>query len=113
MNRHIGVIMDPISQINIKKDSSFAMLLAAQARGYSISYMEQGDLFLRDGITSAEMRSLKVIDNSENWFELGTKETRPLSTLDAILMRLDPPFNMEYIYTTYLLEQAESAGVLV
>ena len=113
MKRHIGIVMDPISRINIKKDSSFAMLLAAQAQGYAISYMEQGDLFLGDGMTSAEMRSLKVTDNSKNWFELGPVETKPLSILDAILMRLDPPFNMEYIYTTYLLEQAESAGVLV
>lgn len=113
MKRHIGIVMDPISNIKVKKDSSFAMLLAAQARGWSISYMEQGDLFLSEGIASAEMQSLKVTDDSSNWYQLGQKEIRPLSSLDTILMRLDPPFNMEYIYTTYLLEQAESTGVLV
>ena len=100
MKRHIGIVMDPISKIKIKKDSSFAMLLAAQAQGWSISYMEQSDLFLSEGIASAEMQPLTVTDHCSDWYELGQKETKPLSFLDAILMRLDPPFNMEYIYTT-------------
>ena len=113
MSRQIGIVMDSISAINIKKDSSFAMLLAAQAKGWSLFYMEQQDLFLHQGIVSAEMKPLRVIQNADQWFELGDSQTRPLSELDSILMRKDPPFDMEYIYSTYLLEQAEAAGVLV
>lgn len=113
MSRHIGIVMDPISAINIKKDSSFAMLLAAQAKGWSLYYMEQQDLFLHQGIVSAEMKPLRVFQNADKWFELEDSQTLALADLDAILMRKDPPFDMEYIYSTYLLEQAEAAGVLV
>lgn len=113
MSRHIGIVMDSISAINIKKDSSFAMLLAAQAKGWSLFYMEQQDLFLNQGIVSAEMTPLTVFENADKWFALGECQTLPLADLDAILMRKDPPFDMEYIYSTYLLEQAEAAGVLV
>jgi glutathione synthase len=113
MTRHIGIVMDPISAITIKKDSSFAMLLAAQAKGWTLYYMEQQDLFFNQGIVSAEMKSLRVFENAEKWFELGKSQPLPLADLDAILMRKDPPFDMEYIYSTYLLEQAEAAGVLV
>lgn len=113
MSRHIGIVMDSISAINIKKDSSFAMLLAAQAKGWSLYYMEQQDLFLHQGIVSAEMKPLRVFQDATKWFELGESRTLPLADLDAILMRKDPPFDMEYIYSTYLLEQAEAAGVLV
>jgi glutathione synthase len=113
MTRHIGIVMDPISAITIKKDSSFAMLLAAQAKGWSLYYMEQQDLFLHQGIVSAEMKPLRVFENADKWFELGNSQTLPLADLDAILMRKDPPFDMEYIYSTYLLEQAKAAGVLI
>jgi glutathione synthase len=105
--------MDPISAINIKKDSSFAMLLAAQSKGWSLYYMEQQDLFLHQGVVSADIKPLRVINNSKHWYELGESEARPLADLDVILMRKDPPFDMEYIYSTYLLEQAQAAGVLV
>ncbi|MBE9532810.1 MAG: glutathione synthase [Proteobacteria bacterium] len=113
MSRHIGIVMDPISEITIKKDSSFAMLLAAQAKGWSLYYMEQQDLFLQQGIVSASMKPLQVMEDSEQWYQLGESQTLPLADLDVILMRKDPPFDMEYIYSTYLLEQAQSAGVLV
>ncbi len=109
----LGVVMDPIAAINIKKDSSFAMLLEAERRGWPIAYMEQGDVFLRDGRTFARMCALHVQDHAEHWFDLGAETVEPLGALDVILMRKDPPFDMEYIYTTYLLERAESAGVLV
>jgi glutathione synthase len=105
--------MDPISAINIKKDRSFAMLLAAQARGWTLYYMEQADLFLSEGKVSAEMRPLSVKEDPENWYSLGDTQTQQLATLDAILMRKDPPFDMEYIYSTYLLEQAQKDGVLI
>jgi glutathione synthase len=105
--------MDPISQITVKKDSTLAMLLAAQARGWSLEYMEVKDLYFSDGICHARMRPLVVRDDRQDWFDLGDAETKALSQLDVVLMRKDPPFDMEYIYATYLLERAEQAGVLV
>ncbi len=113
MSRHIGIVMDPISAINIKKDSSFAMLLAAQAKGWSLYYMEQQDIFLQNGIVSAKLQRLQVTEDEQNWYQLTESQTLPLADLDVILMRKDPPFDMEYIYSTYLLEQAQAAGVLV
>ena len=105
--------MDPISTIKIKKDSTFAMLLAAQARGWQLSYMELNDLSVIDGTAMANMRSLTVADDPAAWFELGDLTYEPLGDLDVILMRKDPPFDMEYIYATYMLELAEQQGVLV
>lgn len=109
----LGVVMDPISTIKIKKDSTFAMLLAAQARAWSITYMELNDLSVIDGVAMAQARELSVRDDPMGWFELGDYQSLPLSDLDVILMRKDPPFNMEYIYATYILELAERQGVLV
>ena len=109
----LGVVMDPIGSIKAYKDSTLAMLLEAQARGWTIRYMEQGNLFLRDGQTFARQRDLKLFDDTQRWFEWGGESTGPLSGLDVILMRKDPPFDMEYVYTTYLLERTEDAGVLV
>ncbi len=109
----LGVVMDPIGSIKAYKDSTLAMLLAAQVRGWPIRYMEQGDLYLRDGKAFARSRALRLFDDPKRWFEWGEETTGPLSELDVILMRKDPPFDMEYIYTTYLLERAEEEGVLV
>jgi len=109
----LGVVMDPISSIKIKKDSTFAMLLAAQARGWPLYYMEMNDLSVIDGQAWGIMRSLTVKDDAKGWFELGEAEQLPLSKLDVVLMRKDPPFNMEYIYATYILELAENAGTLI
>lgn len=105
--------MDPIGSIHIEKDSTFAMLLEAQARGWEVWYMEQGDLWLRDGTLHARRRRLQVQDHAEHWFEVSAERTGPLAELDVLLMRKDPPFDMEYLYTTYLLEHAEADGVLV
>ena len=113
MTIHIGVVMDPIDSIKIHKDSTFAMLLAAQARGWHIHYMQQCDLSLRDGECHAETRQLQVRDDPSGWFEFGDRQQLPLHQLDVVLMRKDPPFDMEYVYTTYLLQQAESKGCLV
>jgi glutathione synthase len=114
MQKSIGVIMDPISQINIKKDSTFAMLLEIQQRREcQIFYMEQTDLFLKNEIPYAKMRSLKVQWDTKNWFELGQPLIRRLNKLTVILMRKDPPIDMQYIYTTQLLEKAEKQGVQV
>ena len=105
--------MDPIQSIKRHKDSSFAMLLEAQARGWSLWYMEMNELLLQDGRAWARMRQLQVMDQPDDWFSFSTERSVPLDELDVILMRKDPPFDMEYIYATYLLEMAESRGSLV
>lgn len=113
MGLSLGVVMDPIGGIKIHKDSTFAMLLEAQRRGWPLWYMEQSDLSLADGRCMARMRELSVRDDPGGWFELGENRSAPLDALDVVLMRKDPPFDMEYVYTTYLLEQAEARGSLV
>lgn len=113
MTLRVGIVMDPISQITFYKDSSMAMLLAAQARGWSLFYMEQADLYQYAGKAMGRMRPLHVFDDAEHWYELGEEEAAPLSSLNVILMRKDPPFNGEFIYSTYLLEQAENEGTLI
>jgi glutathione synthase len=105
--------MDPIQHINVKKDTTLAMLLAAQRRGWSLHYMEMSDLFSEQGRALAAMGPLKVRDDAQDWYELGENQISPLAELDVILMRKDPPFNMDFVYSTYLLEQAESEGTLV
>jgi glutathione synthase len=109
----VGVVMDPIAGITPKKDSSLAMLLEAQARGHELSYMEQGGLWLDSGAPWGEMRPLEVADDPERWYTLGEASHRPLGEFDVILMRKDPPFDMEYVYSTYILGRAQEAGCLV
>ncbi len=113
MTTRLGIVMDPIRSIKVHKDSSFAMLLAAQRRGWQLFYMEQSDLYQHDGEISASMRSLQVFDREHDWFELAAASDQPLSELDVVLMRKDPPLDMEFLYTTYLLERASEQGVLV
>lgn len=108
-----GVVMDPISQIKTYKDSTFAMLLEAQRRSHNLYYMEPRDIFAKDGRVFADMQQLEVRDNTTDWFSLAPVESKPLDELDIVLMRRDPPFDMDYIYTTYMLELAEKAGTLV
>lgn len=113
MTVRVGIVMDPIAQISFKKDSSLAMLLAAQARDWSLFYMEVKDLYQAKGQARARVCPLKVSYDPEHWFELGAEQDMLLSDLDVILMRKDPPFDNEFVYATYLLEQAENAGSLV
>ena len=113
MSLKIGVVMDPIRDINFKKDSTLAMLFEAQSRGWSIYYMEQTDLFMAHDIARANMKPLKVFNDANHWYQLDEAEDLPLDSLDAILMRKDPPFDMEYIYSTYILEKAEDKGTLI
>jgi glutathione synthase len=107
------VVMDPISDIKPAKDTTLAMLLAAQGRGWQLWYAEQGDLWLRDGVPMARLRPVTVKNDLTDWYQLGESQIQGLAEFDVILMRKDPPFDMEYIYTTYILERAEEAGVLV
>jgi glutathione synthase len=113
MSVRLGIVMDPIAGISYKKDSSLAMLLAAQARGWSLSYMEQQDLYSLQGCSRARARPLQVQADPSGWFRLGEEQDIALAELDVILMRKDPPFDNEFLYTTHLLEQAERAGTLV
>jgi glutathione synthase len=113
MKLKLGIIMDPIASIKIVKDSSFAMLLAAQKKNWPIYYMLQQDLYLQNDQVFASVRPLQVKDDPAGWFELGEASSMAVADLDVILMRKDPPFDMEYIYTTYLLEMAEKQGSLV
>src|ERR1700758_1255301 len=110
--KRLGVVMDPIGAIGYAKDSTLAMLLAAQARGFELAYLEQRDLLLRDGVALGRLRALTVRADPGGWFTLGECALAPLSSLDCVLMRKDPPFDTEYIYTTYILERAEAAGLL-
>ena len=113
MTLTIGVVMDPIANIKFHKDTSLALLLAAQTRGWNLHYMEQGDLYLLQGEARATMRSLNVRNNSDDYYTLGLHEDRPLRDLDVILMRKDPPFDNEFIYSTYILEAAQKQGTLI
>lgn len=109
----LGMVMDPIDRINIKKDTSFAMLLEAQARDWELHYMELGNLYLRNGKAYAKTRTLEVQRDDKQWFRFVAEQDIALDALDVIIMRKDPPFDQEYLYATYLLELAEHAGVYV
>lgn len=106
-------MMDPIESIKAYKDSTLAMLLEAQARGWELWYMRPGDAWIENSDAHAEMRPLKVADDTHSWYQLGTAANKPLSVFDVILMRVDPPYNLEYINSTHLLELAAAQGVLV
>jgi len=109
----IGIVMDPIESITPYKDSSFAMLLEAQRRGAEIHYFQQRDLKILAGSALGYGQQLAVRDDNSDWFELGPGAEVELGSLDAILMRKDPPFDMEYVYTTYILDRALAAGALI
>ena len=110
MTIELGVVMDPIGSINIKKDSTFAMMLAARRRGWRVWVMELADLTVREGRTWGRMREMELHDDPAGWYQVRSQAVRPLEDLPAVLMRKDPPFDMEYIFATYLLEHAERHG---
>lgn len=109
----VGVIMDPIEKIKPQKDSSFALMLEAQARGMELYYMEMQDIALLNGRAVADMRPLQLSDSSDSYYALGESQREHLASLDILLMRKDPPFDIEYIMATYILERAEAEGCLV
>ena len=113
MTLKIGIVMDPIDNINYKKDSSLAMLWAAQDKGWDIWYMEQQHLFIDNGVAMAQMATLTVARNPDKWFERSAYQRLELSSLDIILMRKDPPFDNEFMYSTHILEMAERNHTLV
>ena len=109
----IGIVMDPIESITPYKDTTLAMMLAAQKRGWELWYLQQSDLHLIDGVAHARRQQVRVFDDNDHWFDVISEQDGPMAELDIVLMRKDPPFNMDFIYTTYLLERAEAQGVLV
>ena len=113
MSTTLGVVMDPIQLISFKKDSTLAILLAAQRQGFELFYMQQQDLFLENGEPKASLTPLRVFDDPDKWFELGESRVAALEEMNVLLMRKDPPFDSEFIYSTYILEAAEQRGSLV
>lgn len=113
MGTSLGVIMDPIQSISFYKDSTLAILLAAQAQGFDLFYMEQSDLYIDNSGPRAHLRPLKVFNDADKWFELGDSKDAALEEMDVLVMRKDPPFDSEFIYSTYILEAAERRGSLV
>lgn len=113
MTIRLGIVMDPISGIAFKKDTSLALLNAAQTLGAELWYMEQDGLSVQNGRAFGLMAPLKVQMDPEHWYDLGEFQDQPLAELDIILMRKDPPFDGEFVYSTYILEKAEKEGVLV
>ena len=113
MSKKLGIIMDPIQSINFKKDTSLLILLAAKKSGFTLYLIEQNDLYLDCDEPRALTAELNVFDDEKEWFELKTKKDVSMSDLDVILMRKDPPFNKEYMYSTYILEAAKRKGVLI
>lgn len=113
MTQRLGFVMDPLAGITPRKDSTLAMMLAAQDRGWSLFEIQPGSLALEAGRVSAAMRQVTVVDDDHDWFTADEELEAPLDWVDAVLMRCDPPFDMDYLYTTHLLEQAEAVGVPV
>ncbi len=109
----LAVLMDPLDEIKPAKDSTIAMLSAAARRGCETRYFTQADLSVRDGRAVARLTPIEVSGQGADWYRTGPPVVRPLAGIDAVLMRKDPPFDIEYIHTTYLLERAEAEGVLV
>jgi glutathione synthase len=109
----LAVIMDPIESIQPKKDSTLAMLLEAQARDWRVQYGELHDIWLRDGEAFGRLTDLRVADDPAQWFELGNVAVRSLGDMDVILMRKDPPFDIQYVFATYILQRAEDRGAVV
>ncbi len=113
MSKRLGVVMDPISAIKYHKDTTLALLLAARHRGWELVYMEPQNLYLKGPEARATAQQLQVFDSPERWYELAAPEDIALGNLDALLMRKDPPFDTDYIYSTYILEAALDQGCLV
>ena len=110
---NVGILMDPIHTIHVRKDTSFAFLLALQARQHELYYLEPTDIFLKDSKVFGFFSQIHVQDNTSHWFNLSERKTKSLHELDILLIRKNPPFNMAYIYLTYLLELSEKDGLFV
>ena len=113
MSFNLAVLMDPLETINPKKDSTLAMMLAAQSKGWTIYFLQQSDLYIKDGIIQGDFQQLALTNALVDWYSIIGEHSDALTTMDAVLMRKEPPFDMEFIYTTYLLEMAEKEGLTI
>ena len=111
--KKLAMVMDPIATVKTEKDTSFRLLLEAQARGYQCFYLEMGDLVIDNGQPMAFAREVRVQDQKTDFYSLSDNEYRPLEDFDVIMMRKDPPFDSEFLYATQILELAEQRGSLV
>jgi len=109
----LAFVLDPLEDIKTYKDSSYAMLEAASRRGHELFVLHQEDILCRDGTVNGVAAGITLTGEKTVWYRLGDKREVPLSAFDALLMRKDPPFDMEYVYSTYLLELAEQQGARV
>ena len=112
-NMEFAFILDPLASLKAYKDTSVAMMRALHGRGHSLFALEQRDLFWDGGQTLASLRPLQVDADDHDWFRAGAALVRPLKSFAAVVMRKDPPFDMEYVYSTYLLEIAEAQGARI
>lgn len=111
---HIAFIADPLPSFRIYKDSTYAMMVEADRRGYTLAYIDQRDLArTAAGVVEATAWPLTLTGDADAWYAVGASEAMPLSAFDAVIMRKDPPFDMEYVYSTYLLDRAEAQGARV
>ena len=106
-------VVDPLPLLKAYKDTSVAMMRAVAARGHRVYAIEQAAIYWRDGATRAQARPLTLHADDHDWYDAGVPEDRALRDFAAVLMRKDPPFDMEYVYSTYLLEAAEREGARV
>ena len=113
MSIKLGIVMDPIQSVNTKKDSTYAMMRAAHAKGWNLFIMEQKDLSLEQGIPMANMQRLHLVEGAADWYELEPAKETAMADLDVLLLRKDPPVDSEFIYATYIAERAEQAGLFV
>lgn len=113
MGFKLGIVMDDLQHIHVDKDSTVAIMMAAQRRGHTLFYMQPEDVLTRDGVVYGRMSQITVLGEGESWYQLSSPQLRKMTDLDCVLMRKDPPFDMPYIYCTYQLEAAERAGLLV
>jgi len=111
--KKLAMVMDPIAAVKTEKDTSFRLLLEAQARGYQCFYLEMGDLVIDNGQPMAFAKEVSVRDQTSDFYSLSDSHYRPLEDFDVIMMRKDPPFDSEFLYATHILELAEQRGSLV
>lgn len=110
----VAILMDSIEKLNSKKDTTFAMMLEAKRRGYKIFVFNTYDIYIENEIVFANTKEVDVFDDTNNWYQYKSdKKSHKANYFDVIIMRKDPPFNINYIYATYLLELAQNQGVLV
>ncbi len=109
----LAVILDPLESIKTYKDSTYAIMREASSRGHEIYVMQQQDVILANAVVTGHACKLNLLNDEINWYSIGAPQPAPLKNFDVVLMRKDPPFDMEYIYSTYLLELAEQQGAKI